>query len=102
MHITDTGHHDTDDGALAGAKGHEYINADGHWLIIGDPGSLAKFAIIKAKAIKAGEYEGKSLQFGKGGRARMFYDQLRLEGHDHVGAKEIIRMNYLRKLQLRG
>jgi hypothetical protein len=85
--------------AIAGKviAGHEQLDVDGTTLDLGDPAVGAKFAVVKAKAIEAGTYEGKGLKFGEGGRAKMFYDQLRVGGKTHEQANDIVKINFFNK-----
>jgi hypothetical protein len=106
MDIPDNGHHDAQDASktLAGAKavGHEQLNVNGTMIDLSDPSAGAKFALIKAKAIADGNYEGKGLKFGEGGRAKMFYDQLRIDGKTDAQANDIVKINFLNKMQADG
>lgn len=71
-----------------------------------EPGSLearALFAKIKATAIENGEYGGRSLDFGAGGRSRLMFDQLVFaQGMEPDVARSIIGKNYRLQLAMRG
>jgi hypothetical protein len=58
-----------------------------------------QFQGIKAKAIAAGTYEGKSLDWLGGGRSRMLYDQLRVEGYDDMMSKKVVADNFQRQVK---
>lgn len=57
-----------------------------------------QFQALKAKAIAAGTYDGKSLDWLGGGRSHMLYDQLRVEGYDHSMAKKIVADQFHRQI----
>lgn len=49
-----------------------------------------QFKGLVTQATKAGMYEGKSLTWTDGGRSSMMYDQARVDGLDHAGAKKAV------------
>lgn len=69
----------------------------------GSPEAQQMFAGIKEHAIQEGEYGGRSLAFGEGGRSRLFFDQLVFaQGVEPDVAKAIIGKNYQIQLAKRG
>lgn len=78
------------------------IKVGAHTLKVGHAPSMEKFHQIKAAAIKRGSYKGKSLEFGKGGRAALMKDRLLLEGHSEESAGKLIGAHYRAKLAERG
>ncbi len=61
----------------------------------------AQFKLIEAKASKAGEYRGRSLDWGAGGRSLILQDRLLCDGKSLAEAKEVVKINYFNQLQYR-
>ena len=90
----------SDDGASlaakkAAAQDAKTVYANGVTIDLSDPtAAKTQFAAVKAKAMAAGQYEGKSLQFLGGGRSRMLFDELIINGMDPAQAQAQVAINF--------
>ena|SRR3990167_8213254 len=69
------------------------IHVAGQEFTQGDPGVLEKVKAAISQEAETGQYEGRSLEFGKGGRSALFFDRLLAEGHTPEDAVQIVKTN---------
>jgi len=85
------------DFTVAGKKA--IIHADGHDIPTDDPNLMEKLHEVFDAAAKKGTYEGKSLEYGSGGRSRLFADLLKAKNPEmtHQEIDQVVRMNAITK-----